>query len=488
MGTETDNRLWPGWKTICQIGKGSYGRVYEIQRDTYGYIDKAALKVISIPEDDSEIKELLDGGSDLESVKKHYISYRDDILNEYKLMARLKGNSNVVSCEDIQVKEHEDGVGWDILIRMELLTPLTQTLSKDITESEVIKLGKDLTKAFSLCAHEGIIHRDIKPQNIFRSVNGDYKLGDFGIAKVADRTASGTIIGTYRYMAPEVFQGKPYGASADMYSLGLVLYWLLNNFRTPFLTQPPQIPSVQEEEEARKKRFEGETLPRPVNGDSPIVDVVLKACSFDPSYRYKNPEEMLAALEAIKIQDKYYKPFPPPLTETVYPMDEKEMEQEGNIIPVEQEKRKRNRKIWYFGLMAAIVLVLIAFRPWNLLSNHDEDVEPSETVRPTATSTPVPTSTPEETTSIEEDEQILPMSSERLLTDEDISGLDTYQIQMAINEIYARYGYVFQDPSMAAYFEEQSWYVPADNGKSISYSDLTSIETQNIEFLRKAIG
>ena len=487
MGNETDNIIWPGWKTVRQIGKGSYGRVYEIQRDTYGYIDRAALKVISIPEDVSEIKELLDGGSDPESVKKHYIRHRDDILNEYKLMARLKGNSNIVSCEDIHVKEHEDGVGWDILIRMELLTPLTNIVSKGLPEAEVIKLAKDLTNAISLCANEGILHRDIKPQNIFRSVNGDYKLGDFGIAKVADRTSSGTMIGTYRYMAPEVFLRKPYGTSADMYSLGLVLYWLLNNLRTPFLTQPPQIPSIQEEEEARKRRYDGEALPRPVNGDSPVVDIVLKACAYDPADRYKNPEEMLEALEAIKIEDKCFKPFPPPSTETVDPIDEKETEQEGNIIPVEPKKRKRNRKTWFVGLMAAIVLVLIILRPWNLLSNHDEDVEPPETVRPTVTSTPVPTSTPEETTSIEEDEQILPMSSERLLTDEDISGLDAYQIQMAINEIYARYGYVFQDPSMDAYFKEQSWYVPDENGNSVSYSDLTSIETQNIEFLRKAL-
>lgn len=69
-----------------------------------------------------------------------------------------------------------------------------------------------------LCKKHNIIHRDIKPANIFASGNGDYKLGDFGIAKTIEQTSGGTKIGTYDYMAPEVYHDQPYGNTADIYS------------------------------------------------------------------------------------------------------------------------------------------------------------------------------------------------------------------------------------------------------------------------------
>ena len=100
--------------------------------------------------------------------------------------------------------EHEDDIGWDILIRMELLTPLVDLTSQSqMEENEVIKLGVDLCKALELCRMYDIIHRDIKPENIFIAANGDYKIGDFGVAKTIEKTKMGlSRKGTYMYMAP----------------------------------------------------------------------------------------------------------------------------------------------------------------------------------------------------------------------------------------------------------------------------------------------
>ena len=83
---------------------------------------------------------------------------------------------------------------------------------------------------------------------------GDYKLGDFGVAKVMDHTTHATKIGTYGYIAPEVFNRQPYNATSDIYSLGLVLYWLLNERRLPFLPLPPAVPTAAANTEAQDRR------------------------------------------------------------------------------------------------------------------------------------------------------------------------------------------------------------------------------------------
>lgn len=141
-------------------------------------------------------------------------------------MAGMKGHKNIVLCEDVRFVQHDDAIGWDISIKMELLTPILKLPIDSFSESEVIRMGIDICSALEACKKEHIIHRDIKPQNIFISKDGDYKLGDYGIAKVAEKTVGGTKAGTYKYMAPEVYNNQPYGHTADIYSLGMVLFWL----------------------------------------------------------------------------------------------------------------------------------------------------------------------------------------------------------------------------------------------------------------------
>ena len=294
-----DMILWPGWETVRLIGRGSYGAVYEIQRDVLGEKEKAALKVITIPQSSSDIDELYGEGYDEASVTRTFQEHLKSIVAEYSLMRKLNGCANVVSCDDVRYVQHEDGIGWDIFIKMELLTPLTKTLELTSSDEQVIRIGTDICRALQLCRRHNIVHRDIKPANIFVSEYGDYKLGDFGIAKTVERTSGGTKIGTYEYMAPEVYHDQPYGAAADIYSLGMVLYWLLNEHRTPFLKLPPALPTNSEKEQARKRRFQGEPLPAPIHGSPALHKVVLKACAFNQMDRYQTPEEMLQDLNAL---------------------------------------------------------------------------------------------------------------------------------------------------------------------------------------------
>lgn len=294
---DTQNKIiWPGWETGRVIGRGSFGTVYEIRRDVLGDIERAALKHISIPASEEEIISLQSEGMDAASITKTFREQLNDIVNEYKLMRRLNDCPYVVRCDDVQYIQKQDGFGWDIFIKMELLTPVTRLLGADteIAEEKVVALGKDISRALIRCGEQNILHRDIKIQNIFVSEDGKYKLGDFGIARAKERTSTGTArVGTYDYMAPEVYFGKRYDKTADIYSLGMVLYWLLNNRRMPFLPQTEEAPRMQDRENARMRRLNGEKLPPPANGSKGLQKIVLKCCAYKPENRYRDPSDLL---------------------------------------------------------------------------------------------------------------------------------------------------------------------------------------------------
>ncbi len=295
----------PGWKTIRIIGKGSSGCVYEIEKeDEFGGSIRSALKVISIPESSAEIEAYRDDGYDDASLTALYRSRVEDITSEFRLMNKLKGCSNIVSYEDHLIVRHDDDIGYDILIRMELLTPLPKYFDQhysgtEADENVICKLGVDMSRALERCGRHRIIHRDIKPQNIFVNEEGDFKLGDFGIAKTSDHTTKATKTGTYGYMAPEVYWGRPYNASVDIYSLGVVLYWTLNERRGPFLPLPPETPKPAQATEALERRMHGDPLPAPKHGSEELQRIVLKACAFDPKDRYQSPTEMRHDLEKL---------------------------------------------------------------------------------------------------------------------------------------------------------------------------------------------
>ena len=300
MGNEKDIRLpWPGWTIGKYLGAGGYGKVYEIERTLSGVRERAALKVVSRPADDAEIEACYENGYDQASMKASYEEEIQRYVKEYELMKDLQGQTNIVSCDDFAVVPRKDGIGGQIFIRMELLTPLQKatmpTKQSMLSESEVIRLGKDICKALMLCEARHIIHRDIKPENILISKFGDYKLGDFGVARVQDHTTNATKMGTHGYAAPEVEHGQKYGKEADIYSLGITLYWLLNNRRMPFLNADEPVTAMKNQE-ALRRRYEGEKLPAPKNGSQKLKQIVLKACAYRPVDRYRSAQELYDAL------------------------------------------------------------------------------------------------------------------------------------------------------------------------------------------------
>ncbi len=292
------NQVWPEWHEDCVLGEGSFGKVYRAKRVEYGRTFYSAIKVISVPKSQQEVKTARSQGMNDTEIFNYFQSLVDNLLNEITLMDNLKGAQNVVGIDDYKIIQHEGEIGWDIFIRMELLTPFDSFASNpQFSQKDVIRLGVDICTALETCEQNYIIHRDIKPDNIFVSRFGEYKLGDFGIARKLEATqANLSRKGTLNYMAPEVYKSEEYGASVDIYSLGLVLYTLLNNNRIAFLPPYPQPIAYRDNEEALSKRLSGVPLDPPCNASASLSLVILKACAYRAEDRYANATEFKNAL------------------------------------------------------------------------------------------------------------------------------------------------------------------------------------------------
>ena len=304
-GFENVNIPWPEWNIVKEIGEGSYGKVYEIERNQHGITEKDALKIIRIPKDRRQYDEVAYrlASEDEESIEEIFSEQKEKLINEVREVKKLKSTDNIVAIKDWSVSKLDDGYSWEIYIRMDVLTPLVQYIkeNKGLEEAEVIKLGEDICRALIECEKVNIVHRDIKPDNIMLSESGNYKLGDFGIARHLEDEITMTVAGTKQYMAPEIDSIEKAGKTVDIYSLGLVLYEMLNNCRPPFLKAKGKYSGL-ERMNANQRRLRGEELPEPANGSDDLKEIVLKACDPDPSRRYRTAAAMLKDLEDLKIK------------------------------------------------------------------------------------------------------------------------------------------------------------------------------------------
>lgn len=298
MAIDLLKKIWPEWQIGERIGGGSYGVVYEATRTDYNVESHAAIKMISIPANDSEIDSLRAEGLNMTETKTYLQQIVNDFVSEIQLMVSLEGCPNIVDVKDYRVVEKEGELGWHIFIRMELLTPFdAYMLNKKLSEKEVINLGIDICTALEICDEKNIIHRDVKPGNILvHKSTGSFKLGDFGIArKLENLAASLSQKGTYNYMAPEVVTGDIYDSRVDIYSLGIVLYRLMNGNRLPFLNENQNI-NPNEITAAVDRRIRGEAIPAPCEASAEMADVILRACAHDPDKRFASAAEMKRAL------------------------------------------------------------------------------------------------------------------------------------------------------------------------------------------------
>ncbi len=281
---------------------------------------------------------------------------RDDTAANTELRRRFRAESqavamlshpNIVSVYDVS---HSDDIEY---IVMELIDGITlkQYLQKKsvLDPSEVLNFSIQTAKALEHAHSKGIIHRDIKPQNIMLLKDGMIKVADFGIASLESDIVenNGETVGSVHYIAPEQARGQAPDARSDIYSLGIVMYEMLTG-RLPYV-------GASDVEVAVKHMNTDPVSPRDIVPDIPeeLERICLKAMNSDINERYQTAGELLDELEQYKTQSL-----------TAHVLEDSEAVLIDSATEPRRSSRRshRSRKIALSsGILAVLLFVIIGF-------------------------------------------------------------------------------------------------------------------------------
>ena len=260
------------------------------------------MKHITIPTEKQYNSVLNSMGGDVSKADSYFAQMLNSIVSEIQILNSLseRGTQHIVRYYENDIIATASPKRYDIFILMEYLTPLEDYIqSHNFLVRDVVKLGLDVLDGLQSCHDNGVIHRDIKDDNIFVSNKGEYKIGDFGVSKILkDSSKAESLKGTPNFLAPEVYLGKEgYTKSVDLYSLGIVLYRLLNYSRNPFVPSFPAQYFSQDEDKAFEERMSGKIPPLPSLGGEEIGRVIIRAISGS-NERFQIAGEFINALES----------------------------------------------------------------------------------------------------------------------------------------------------------------------------------------------
>ena len=213
-----------------------------------------------------------------------------EIIREGRLLARVR-HPNVVTVYGVDQYDGAIGLWMEFIEGLTLSRVLT---SRGVLEaSEAAQIGSDLCRAVAAVHRSGLLHRDIKAQNVMREGSGRIVLMDFGAGEMrTERTPSGLMTGTPLYLAPELFEGAPGTIASDIYSIGVLLFHLVT------MTYPVEGVTMSQIELAHQRndrRPLAEGHPQLPRG---FVQIVERALDRDPARRYRSAESMLEDLES----------------------------------------------------------------------------------------------------------------------------------------------------------------------------------------------
>lgn len=277
--------LWGEWEPGEIIGTGAQSQVFLV---TNRQGERRALKVTPLEDDPEQLAA---------AREQQALTVR---------MGRTRGFMPCLRDGELSGKD-----GFAAVILMPLLTPLSEIImerEEKLSVGEIIAIGRDLSCALEQCRLHGIIHRDIKPANVFADGEGHYYLGDLGVARNLEHTMLATRKGTPAYMSPEIASGKPCSHLSDVYSLGIMLYQLLNGGRLPLLGKDARFTEI---ETAVARRLDGERLPMPEDADNRLGQLVCDMCAFERKQR-PDASKCIRELEKLSAIAEAGGKIPPP--------------------------------------------------------------------------------------------------------------------------------------------------------------------------------
>jgi serine/threonine-protein kinase len=214
-------------------------------------------------------------------------SARRRFENEARSAASFS-DRHVVTVFDVGTDE--DGVPFLVMEWLPGPTFADEIAAGPVSPERVRRIGGQVLGALAAAHDHGVLHRDVKPSNILLDESGDAKLADFGIATTRDGvalTATGDVIDTLCYVAPERFRGEPATPASDVYGVGLVLYEALTGSRSFGHGSPAEVAY-----EVTHRRL----APLPDRHDLALARAVERATAPDPADRFASAREMQAAM------------------------------------------------------------------------------------------------------------------------------------------------------------------------------------------------
>jgi serine/threonine-protein kinase len=246
---------------------------------------------------------------------------------------------------------------------------LKQLIDQGLTPEQAVPLIRQVLEGARFAHRHGVVHRDLKPQNVIVDADGKATVTDFGIARagVSEITQAGSVMGTPHYLSPEQAQGFDVTAVSDLYSIGVMLYEALTR-RVPFEADSAVAVAMKQVSQAPQR-------PSSINPQvSPALDaVVMRALEKEPGQRFQSADAFIAALDAAMKDPRggaddtaSFAPLPPVVATPEEAVAEGDDE--------EEEGRRRRRRIWMLVAAAVLIGLLVGFALTRDTSTEVPDV------------------------------------------------------------------------------------------------------------------